>query len=365
MAAMPQNSYQHWDIFCRVIDNFGDIGVCWRLARQLRSEHGLEVRLWVDELPALQAICPEADVTLPLQTCQGVVIHHWTDNFAVDCPGEVIIEAFACELPPSYLAAMASAPQKPVWVNLDYLSAETWAEEWHGLTSPHPSLPLKKYFFFPGFSERSGGLLRENSLLSQCDTEYPAKSDEPLTISLFCYDTAPVGELLAALAASPHASICYVPPGKPLAAVRRHLAGDGPWQHGNARIEPLPFLAQDDYDRLLWRCDINFVRGEDSFVRAQWAGKPFVWQIYRQEEDAHLLKLAAFLDRCCAADDPATRAWRQMFEAWNSSQELGPAWTAFLAQNLEIRRLSLAWREKLAALPDLATALVNFCAGKV
>jgi hypothetical protein len=22
----------HWDIFCRVIDNFGDIGVCWRLA---------------------------------------------------------------------------------------------------------------------------------------------------------------------------------------------------------------------------------------------------------------------------------------------------------------------------------------------
>ena len=25
----------HWDMFCRVIDNYGDIGVCWRLAADL------------------------------------------------------------------------------------------------------------------------------------------------------------------------------------------------------------------------------------------------------------------------------------------------------------------------------------------
>ena len=26
-----------WDIFCQVIDNHGDVGVCWRLARELAA----------------------------------------------------------------------------------------------------------------------------------------------------------------------------------------------------------------------------------------------------------------------------------------------------------------------------------------
>ena len=39
-----------WDIFCTVIDNYGDIGICWRLARQLRVDDGQRVRLWVDDL---------------------------------------------------------------------------------------------------------------------------------------------------------------------------------------------------------------------------------------------------------------------------------------------------------------------------
>ncbi|MBY0444112.1 MAG: elongation factor P maturation arginine rhamnosyltransferase EarP, partial [Burkholderiales bacterium] len=42
------NNTVRWDIFCRVIDNYGDIGVCWRLARQLSFEHGFAVRLMVD-----------------------------------------------------------------------------------------------------------------------------------------------------------------------------------------------------------------------------------------------------------------------------------------------------------------------------
>ena len=41
-----------WDIFCSVVDNFGDIGVCWRLARRLSAGLGQQVRLWVDDLAA-------------------------------------------------------------------------------------------------------------------------------------------------------------------------------------------------------------------------------------------------------------------------------------------------------------------------
>ena len=357
----------HWDIFCRVIDNYGDIGVCWRLARQLSAEHGRKVRLWVDDLTSLLPLCPSVDTTKAVQACQGIDICLWTENIAVDRTGDVIVEAFACELPPKYLQAMAERAEKPCWINLEYLTAEPWAEGCHGMASPHPSLPLTKYFFFPGFSAKSGGLLREARLLNERDqwfTESPAPNC--LEISLFCYDTAPVGALLHALGQSPTAVTCYVPHGKPLAAVVAQLGGCGPWQLGKAQIKPIPFMPLDDYDRLLWRCDINFVRGEDSFVRAQWAGKPFVWQIYSQDDEAHLVKLDAFLDRYCAGMDAGQAAtMRGMFIAWNTGNGGASAWQDFVADRDFFTRYNRDWAARLASAPDMATALVNFCAAMV
>lgn len=363
MAAMQL----HWDIFCRVIDNYGDIGVCWRLARQLSAEHGRKVRLWVDDLASLQPLCPLVDLAKATQSCRGIEIRQWTGNAVIDRPAEVVIEAFACELPTAYLQAMAACTPKPCWINLEYLTAEPWAEEWHGMASPHPSLALTKYFFFPGFSAKSGGLLWEAGLLNERDhwiAENPAQNS--LEISLFCYDTAPVGDLLGALARSPTAVTCHVPHGKPLAAVAGHLGGSGPWQLGKALIKPIPFMPMDDYDRLLWGCDINFVRGEDSFVRAQWAGKPFVWQIYAQDEDAHLAKLEAFLDRYCAGMDAThAAAMRKMFIAWNTGKGVESAWQEFVANREFIARYNRDWASCLASVPDMATGLVNFCASKV
>jgi len=357
----------HWDIFCRVIDNYGDIGVCWRLARQLAAEHGRRVRLWLDDPASLQPLCPAVNIEADGQFCNGVEIRHWHENTSFDRPAEVVIEAFACDLPETYLAAMASADPKPCWINLEYLTAESWADGCHGLASPHPSLPLTKYFFFPGFSGLSGGLLREKHLLAELDRSISQTSgSQALELSLFCYDTAPVSGLIDALAKMPNPVICHVPPGKPLAAVSNYLGGAGPWQCGNASIRPIPFMPMDDYDRLLWRCDVNFVRGEDSFVRAQWAGKPFVWQIYQQDEDAHLVKLEAFLERYCAGmDKKLETVVREMFVAWNVGDNVEAAWLNFMANYADIARYSSRWANTQAAQPDLASALVNFCAAKV
>ena len=358
----------HWDIFCRVIDNYGDIGICWRLARQLVMEHGRRVRLWVDDLGSLKPLCPEIDPGKDRQRVQGIEICLWHEAAAaVDHPGEVIIEAFACELPAAFQAAMAQSVQKPCWINLEYLTAETWAEDCHGLASPHPTLPLTKYFFFPGFSRRTGGLLREARLLAIRDCyQQQLQPADALEISLFCYETAPVAALLAALAKSPIPVICHVPPGKPLAAVKKNLDGTGPWQLGKARIQPIPFLALDDYDRLLWRCSLNFVRGEDSFVRAEWAARPFVWQVYQQEQDAHLEKLAAFLDCYCAAMPAALAVIvRDMFTAWNTGAGLDAAWQEFVGRRSEIAAYNRQWADHLADVDDLAAGLVKFCASKV
>ncbi len=356
-----------WDIFCHAIDNQGDIGVCWRLARQLAAEHGKQVRLWLDDVDGLQPLCPAVDGAKDRQLCRGVEILRWAGNVAVDRVGEVIIEGFGCRLPEDYLRAMAQAAIRPCWINLEYLTAESWIDGCHGMPSPHPTLPLTKYFYFPGFSARTGGLLREKGLLARRDaaaTRHPAR--EGIDISLFCYDNAPVGELLEGLAASPTPVRVHVAAGKPLAAVRAHFAGDGPWHCGALRVIPFDPLPLDDYDEFLWRCDINFVRGEDSFVRAQWAGKAFVWQPYVQEGGAHLVKLGAFLERYTAGmNDLAAAAAVNLFRAWNSTGHLRHAWADFLAARMEITAHTRRWSRRLAERPDLCAALVKFCAARV
>ncbi len=355
---------RNWDIFCRVIDNFGDIGICWRLARQLAAEHGFAVRLWLDDPAALAPLCPPFNPMLPAQNLAGVNVCRWGEPFPAVEPADVVIEAFACELPAGYRAAMARRPAPPAWINLEYLSAETWIEGCHRLTSPQP--PLRKHFFFPGFTARTGGLLRESHLLAARDElQASQQRGATLQVSLFCYDNAPVADLFAAWQASPRPIRCRVPPGQPLAATQRALGDRGPWQRGALSVTPIPFLAQDEYERLLWLCDVNFVRGEDSFVRAQWAGRPFVWQPYRQQEDTHLDKLAAFLARYTQAlPVEAGVAVQRMFKAWNADPatpgEIAAAWAEFAAQLPALEVANRHWAESLCAQGDLAANLVEF-----
>lgn len=357
-----------WDLFCRVIDNHGDIGVCWRLARQLAGEHGLAVRLWVDDLSALVPLLPRTDPARESQVIDGVELRHWRPDFLDTPVADVVIETFACALPGNYLAAIQHSPAPPLWINLEYLSAEAWVEDCHALASPHPALGLNKYFFFPGFSSRTGGLLREQGLFAERDIFEATRAErgEGLEISLFCYDNAPVGPLLEAWAAGQRPIRCRVPPGKPLAAVRAHWGGPGPWERGSLQVEPIPFLPQIEYDRLLWSCDVNFVRGEDSFVRAQWAARPFVWQIYAQDEEAHFDKLGAFLERYTAAlPTAASGAARDLFAAWNGRGEIGPAWAAFESALPLLDSHARPWAESLASHGDLAGNLVNFAAARL
>lgn len=375
-----------WDIFCRVVDNFGDIGVCWRLARQLATEHGLKVRLWTDDLANLGKLCPAIDPNLATQTQQGVPVQHWATPFTFNNDvADVVIEAFACELPDTYLAAMTKCtrPSPPVWINLEYLSAEDWIAGCHGLVSPHPRLPLHKYFFFPGFVPQSGGLLREARLMAQhhawqadaaASRTYfglpPAVSgSEEILVSLFCYDNPALPSLLKSWAGGSVLLRCLVPAGLALqqAAASLGQAALHPGEQlrqGNLILHALPFSSQEDYDRLLSLCAINFVRGEDSFVRAQWAAHPLVWQIYPQDADAHQIKLAAFLDLYCDGLSPSTAsACRAFWQAWNSTSTSTAAvvWPAFCDTLPELSPHAAAWAGHLSEQPDLAGQLVGFC----
>ena len=361
-----------WDIFCAVVDNYGDIGVCWRLARQLAHEHGLQVRLWVDDLTPLARLRPDADAAKEAQRIDGVDVCHWPQSFPVTDVADVVIEAFACELPESYLNAMAVRARKPVWFNLEYLSAEDWVEGAHGLASPHPRLPLTKHFFFPGFTPRTGGLIRESDYenrMAAFDAAafrtklgLPSKRNDELTLSLFAYENPALPGLLDAWAHSAQPIVCLVPEGRLLPDVQEFFGHhETPMRRGHLTAHVIPFLPQQDYDALLWLCDLNFVRGEDSFVRAQWAAKPFVWHIYPQADAAHRVKLDAFLARYLEGLPAETAsATRNFWQAWNEDGDPAVAWPAFSAALPQLKNNSQPWIQRITSAGDLASKLLRF-----
>ncbi len=371
-----------WDIFCAVLDNFGDVGVCWRLARQLSSELRQPVRLWVDDLQSFHRICPGVDPVLAAQDICGVNVRHWSKTFPDVVPADIVIEGFGAPLPAGYVDAMAVRSPHPVWINLEYLSAESWVDGCHGLPSPHPRLPLIKYFFFPGFTPATGGLLMESGLprtrdAFQHDPDAVARfwrslgvasaAQAAVRVSLFCYENAALPGLVAAWSAGSVPVSCLVPAGDALARLSSimgcSLEPGSPRARGQLTVHAIPFLDVDRYDRLLWACDINFVRGEDSFVRAQLAARPLVWQAYPQTADAHIAKVAAFVDRYARGlDDATASAVRSFALAWNrQSGEAGRCWEAFMARRSEATAHARGWAGKLSAGGSLAIKLAEFC----
>ena len=373
------------DIFCRVIDNFGDVGVCWRLSRQMANEHGLEVSLWADNLSSLKRICSALDPALDRQQVQGVTVRRWPQEMMVFVPddvADVVIEAFACHLPPAYIAAMAGRQTAAAWLNLEYLSAEAWVEGCHALPSPHTALSLTKHFYFPGFTDNTGGLLRERDLLAhrdafQCDSAVAAAffaslgvhvPQDALKVSLFCYSAAPVAALFEAMQADERPVYCLIPEGVATEAVSAFLQGSAAagsrGTRGALTVQVLPFVDQDNYDRLLWACDLNFVRGEDSFVRAQWAGQPFIWHIYPQDEYAHIKKLDAFLGRHSEQMPTSDALVMTRFHlAWNGVREKGllfEQWRNFRASLSPLAAHGQSWANELSQHGDLASNLLRF-----
>jgi len=358
-----------WDIFCRVIDNHGDLGVCWRLARQLAAR-GQQVRLWVDDAGALAWMAPGA-----LQgRVDGVRVLPWADarqpgGLAALPRADVWVEAFGCEIAPEFVAAGAAqtgpAAPPPVWINLEYLSAETYVERMHGLPSPvlrGPAAGWTKWFFYPGFTPRTGGLLREPDLMARREhfdraawlARHGLAWGGERLLSLFCYEPAALGDLLAQLEGAREPTRLLVTAGRAAAALP-----PGAPQRGALTLALLPHVPQPDYDHLLWACELNFVRGEDSLVRALWAGAPLVWHIYPQHDDAHHTKLEAFLHWL---DAPASL--RALHRVWNGVQ---PG----LLPVIDWRRDLSAWRacvqaarQRLLGQDELVTQLLRFVAEK-
>jgi uncharacterized repeat protein (TIGR03837 family) len=326
------------------------------------------IRLFCDDLNVLNVIAHGDAVRHGASL--GIEVLPWS---AAESPailasvGDVVIEAFACHLPTPYIEAMVqktsqAATKQPIWINLEYLTAEAWADELHLMPSPQNN-GLNKYFYFPGFTPKTGGVLlgdwnevTSNSLNIPLSLSLVLESCRPQSkkVSVFNYKQAPLDAWLdsvnqAALAHGEMVDVFLCADQNVSVATQKAFA----LADSAVKLIQLPFIPQEDYDYLLSVCDLNLVRGEDSFVRAQWAGKPFIWDIYPQSDLAHEVKLNAFLERYFETASAPLRSTGVSAMKWAPASDWWPhlsAWT----------KHSEDWRQKLMGLGHLEGKILDF-----
>jgi uncharacterized repeat protein (TIGR03837 family) len=344
------------DIYCKVVDNWGDAGFCWRLARYLRHFENATVRLIVDGLATFTALGVSTMVAAEF----GVALLDWQVAPQNELP-DILIGAFACDIPDQVRTNISKQAnsvkgQHCLWINLEYLSAEPWVDTHHWMPSLKPD-GATEMFFVPGFTAMSGGILGEDFTKVSDDEllqaiHLPPKSNSERWVSLFCYPNAPL-QMLCEVTASIK---LLVPNGVDLSMLK--LPPNHP-----VIVHRIPHLSQPQYDALLRYCDVNFVRGEDSWVRAQIAGKPFIWQPYIQSEGTHLLKLNAFCDKLelVAAPPPL---WRVAMNAWSlaNQSKSNPVAALLNAKQIDFSALDSAfcqWQTHLTSQTGLTTRLMH------
>ena len=303
------------DIFCEVIDNYGDIGVIYRLAKELKRVYGkVRIRIILNKLEELLKINPKAK-DLNYQEIDDIIYikkYFLKKELKKLGVSDIIIEAFGCDIFKDYIDI--AKEKSKLWINLEYLSGEKWIEDFHLKESLIDSKSLKKIFYMPGFTNESGGIIVDETFIERknyskinkykiLEKYFPKISfKDKIVGTIFSYEKN-FENLLIELNKMNKDTVLFLMGDKTQESISKILKNNLIENFGNfikydkIIIKNMNFLSQEDYEELISASDFNFTRGEDSIIRALVLGKPFLWHIYLQEDRVHMDKLNAFIDR--------------------------------------------------------------------
>lgn len=377
------------DIFCEIIDNYGDIGVVYRTAKELQKIFPeSKIRVFLNRLDEFKKINSQV-IDLPSQNIDGIeyiTFDYLRDNANELLTAQVIIEAFGCQIPKEYMEI--AYDNSELLINLEYLSAEDWIEDFHLQSSPLGRGKLKKVFFMPGFTEKSGGVIADSNYLERIqrvleNKEFYEKKylsdiedrENKIVGTLFSYEKnfTPLLEdlkkldkdvVILAMGEKTQDSLRKILKNFSIEDFRNSL------KYGKIEIRFLNFLNQEEYEELINIVDFNFVRGEDSFIRAVLTGKPYMWHIYCQEEYAHMDKIEGFLDKYRRvienfSDEDFLLNMEKFFKDYNfrkeNSLELGKESYLYFFENLaKIEKYNTIFRDFLIQKCNLINKLKDF-----
>ena len=336
------------DIFCQVIDNYGDVGVAYRLAREFKRVHpNKKLRFVINQTEELNLIRRSEDIEIIL----------YKDISKIENSADLIIESFGCEIPKEYMDK--ALKKSKLIINLEYFSAEKWVDDFH-LQESFLGGNLKKYFFIPGLSKKSGGILLDNEFLErkkkvEANKEYylekfEIKEKYDLIGSVFSYEKN-FDSLIEELKKLDKKIILLILSEKTQKNFIKYF--DNGNNYDKIKFVKLPFFTYDKYEELLALCDFNLVRGEDSFVRALLLGKPFLWHIYPQDENTHIKKLESFLEKYCSNN----KELKQTFINYNINKD---DFSYFFKNFKEIEKYNKNYANYLIKNCNLMEKLINF-----
>ena len=336
------------DIFCQVIDNYGDVGVAYRLAREFKRVYpNKKLRFVINQIEELNLIRKSEDIEIIL----------YKDISKIENSADLIIESFGCEIPKKYMDK--ALKNSKLIINLEYFSAEKWVDDFH-LQESFLGGNLKKYFFIPGLSEKSGGILLDNEFLErkkkvEANKEYylekfEIKEKYDLIGSIFSYEKN-FDSLIEELKKLDKKIILLILSEKTQKNFIKYF--DNGNNYDKIKFVKLPFFTYDKYEELLALCDFNLVRGEDSFVRALLLGKPFLWHIYPQDENTHIKKLESFLEKYCSNN----KELKQTFINYNINKD---DFSYFFKNFKEIEKYNKNYASYLIKNCNLMEKLINF-----
>lgn len=303
------------DIFCEIIDNFGDIGVVYRISKELKKIfQNVRIRMVLNRLEEFKAINKKVK-DIDFQEIDGLICvteKYVKENAETFGTADVFIEAFGCNVPEEYIKR--AKENSKLWINLEYLSGEKWIEDFHLCESLIDSKTLKKIFYMPGFSEKSGGVIIDSGFLER--KEYGKNNREEvlkkyfpnvdikdkLIGTVFSYEKN-FDNLLEVLKDYERETLLILMGEKTQKSFSEILQKKlrenfgKIIKYGKITMMYADFLSQEEYEEVISAADFNFTRGEDSFVRGILLEKPFMWHIYLQEEKAHMDKIKAFTER--------------------------------------------------------------------
>ena len=336
------------DIFCQVIDNYGDVGVAYRLAREFKRVYpNKKLRFVINQIEELNLIRKSENIEVIL----------YKDISKIENSADLIIESFGCEIPKEYMDK--ALKNVKLIINLEYFSAEKWVDDFH-LQESFLGGNLKKYFFIPGLSEKSGGILLDNEFLErkkkvEANKEYylekfGIKEKYDLIGSVFSYEKN-FDSLIEELKKLNKKVILLILSEKTQKNFIKYF--DNGNNYDKIKFVKLPFFTYDKYEELLALCDFNLVRGEDSFVRALLLGKPFLWHIYPQDENTHIKKLESFLEKYCSNN----KELKQTFINYNINKD---DFSYFFKNFKEIEKYNKNYANYLIKNCNLMEKLINF-----
>ncbi len=288
------------DIFSRFIDNYGDISIPLRLAHGLYIDYGVTSNVFLTSHELTQKIL---DKNLFNEKINIIDIDNMDKNFL---PNTNVVTIFDTQLPISYEAKLTN---KNLLINYEYFSAEQWVDDCHLRESINKN--YKKIFYIPGVRENSGVPIFAKNDKGLYQTEGLKGTN---TINFFCYFNEKI-----------EASIKVLRTNFPQYDSVLHDRFD------KAKNRGKNLLSFNDFDKALSNSLINFIRGEDSLIRAILAGSPFIWQPYIQENNLHIAKLNAFIDHYFISLPPQLR---EIFLIWNN-QSLNLEHWRYIFENIE------------------------------